>query len=138
LFQNGLQSFQTFDAMLSVSALPCKKKSIKILGRDRLNFRAQAINRQAMNSREQSAVAPFLFGGVGVKFSAKNKTFAFQSEQSGFNVRSRPAENFLQLRFGDRSRNLDSTAEQFPNCICTRCSLTCRFAASSPSGRGER
>src|SRR5205807_47394 len=61
LFQDGLQALQPFDPMFLVSSLPREKKTIEIVNRDRLNFRAQPVDRQSMNSREQSAIAPFLF-----------------------------------------------------------------------------
>src|SRR5262245_60864909 len=60
LFQNGLQTFQTFDYMFLVGVLPDEKKTIKILDRNRLNFRTQSIDREPMNSRQQSAITPFL------------------------------------------------------------------------------
>src|SRR5207302_1118067 len=115
LFEDRLQSFRTFDPMFGIDALPRKKKSIKILSRNRLNFRAQPIDRQSMNSCKQSSVAPFLFRRVRMKFSAQNKSFTFKSEQSGFDFRSREAKNVLDLGFRDRPRNFHSTAKQFAN-----------------------
>ena len=82
LFQHGLQTLRSFDAMIGVDPLPREQKPIKILNRDRLNFRAQPIDRQPMNSCQQSAVAPFLFRCVRMKFAAQNKTFAFESKQT--------------------------------------------------------
>ena len=66
--------------MLRISALPGKKESIKILGRDRLNLRAQPVDREPVNSSKQTAVAPFLFRRVSMKFSAENKAFAFERQ----------------------------------------------------------
>ncbi len=85
LFQHRLQTFRSFNAMIDIDTLPREQKSIEILNRDRLNFRAQPVDGEPMNSREQSAVAPFLVGCAVMKFSAQNKAFAFESEQSGFN-----------------------------------------------------
>ena len=36
-----------------------------------MNFGAQPVNRESMDSRQQSAVAPFLFSGARMKFSAQ-------------------------------------------------------------------
>src|SRR5439155_7771539 len=89
LFQNGLQSFGTFDAMLRINALPGKKKSIKILRRNGLNLCAQPIDREPVNPRKQTAVAPFLFRRVSMKFPAENKAFAFERQQRAIDFRSR-------------------------------------------------
>ncbi len=66
--------------MFGISALPGEKKTVKILRRDRLNFRTQPINRESMNSRQQPAVTPFLFHRIRMKFPAKNKTFRFERQ----------------------------------------------------------
>src|SRR5437763_9417004 len=89
LFQNRLQTFRPLKMVFGINTLPGKKKSVEILGRDRLNFCAKAIDRKPMNSRQQAAIAPFLFGCVWMKFSAKNETFAFESEKSGLNFSRR-------------------------------------------------
>src|SRR4029077_19288574 len=52
LFENRLQTFRTFDAVLRVGMLPCEEKAIKILRRDRLNFGAQPIDGEPLNSRQ--------------------------------------------------------------------------------------
>ena len=80
LLKDRLQTFRTFNAMFCIGALPCEKKTVKVLRRDRLNFRAQPVNREPMNSREQSPVAPFLLRRVRVKFAAENKTFRFEAQ----------------------------------------------------------
>src|SRR5437899_4966758 len=73
--------------MFLVGSLPRKKKTIEIVNRDRLNLRAQSIDREPMNSRQQSAVTPFLLGGIGMKFAAQHKTFRFECEQRRVNFR---------------------------------------------------
>jgi len=60
-----LQAFETFGPTFRVDALPRKKKTIKIMNGDWLNFRAQSIDREPMNSRQQPAVTPFLLSGRG-------------------------------------------------------------------------
>src|SRR5204862_7098397 len=72
LLQNRLQSFRTFDAVFSICAVPSEKETIEILNRHRLNFRAQSVDREPANPRQQSAIAPFLFGCVGLKFPAED------------------------------------------------------------------
>src|SRR6266496_1706347 len=80
LFENRLQTFRTFDAMFRISALPCEEKAIKILRRDRLNFRAQPIDREPMNSRQQPAVAPLLISRVRAKVATQHKSFRFEGQ----------------------------------------------------------
>jgi hypothetical protein len=85
--------------MFRVRALPGEKKPVKILRRNRLNLCTKPIDREPMNPREQSPVAPFLFGrlpaealakvGVGIKFAAQDETFPFEREQRGLNFRPR-------------------------------------------------
>src|SRR5439155_21974069 len=79
LFQHRLQTFRSFNAMIDIDTLPREQKSIEILNRDRLNFGAQPGDGEPLNSREQSAAAPFLVGCAVMKFSAPNKAHAVES-----------------------------------------------------------
>jgi hypothetical protein len=45
--------------------LPVEQKAHEILQRHRLDFPAQALDRVAMNARQQMAFAPFLIGRPG-------------------------------------------------------------------------
>jgi hypothetical protein len=45
--------------MLIIHALPGQEETLKIFQRDRLNFRAQPVQSEPVNSRQQPAVAPF-------------------------------------------------------------------------------
>jgi hypothetical protein len=110
LFQDGLQAFQTFDPMFLVGSLPRKKKTIEIVNRDRLNFRAQSIDREPMNSRQQPAIAPFLLGGIGMKFAAQHKTFRFECEQRRVNFRLLQNQCICELSSRDWSANFHATA----------------------------
>ena len=89
LFENRLQTFGAFHAMFEIGALPCEKKTIKILRRDWLNLGAQPVDSESMNSRQQPAVAPFLLRRVRVKFAAQNKAFCFKSQQRSIDLRPR-------------------------------------------------
>ena len=99
--------------MIDINTLPYEEKPIEILNRDRLNLSTQPVDCEPMNSREQSTVAPFLFCCAGLKFSAQNEAFAFESEQSGFNFRRRKTQNILQPSGGDRTGNFHSSAQPF-------------------------
>ena len=90
--------------MIDINSLPGKEKTIKILNRDRLNFRAQSIDCEPMNSRQQSSVAPFLFGCCRVEISR--------------------AEQNLLLR-------VPAMPHQFLNAIAPRC-LSARRAVTGP------
>ena len=115
MFQHRLQTFRSFDVSIGVNALPRKQKSIEILNRDRLNFRPQPIDCEPMDSCEQSPITPFLFGCIGVKLAAQNKTFAFKSEQRRVDLRSRKTKNIFQLPDRHRAGNFHSSAKQFTN-----------------------
>src|SRR5512143_2135845 len=71
-----------------------------------------------MNSRQQSAITPFLLGGVGMKFAAQNKPFRFECEQRRINLRPLQNEGISELADRNWSANLHATANQFPNRIC--------------------
>ena len=71
--------------MIDINTLPYEEKSIEILNRDRLNFRAQPVDCEPMNPRQQSAIAPFLFGSSGLKFAAQNEAFCFEAQQCRVN-----------------------------------------------------
>src|SRR4029077_10926765 len=116
--------FQTFGPMFLVGSLPCKKKTIEILNRDRLNFRAQSIYRESMNSRQQSAITPFLLGGIGMKFAAQHKTFRFECEQRRVNFRLLQKQCISELPDRNWSANLHATTNQFANRIGAFPSLT--------------
>src|SRR6476661_6809208 len=117
LFQDGLQPFQTFDPMFLVDSLPGEKKTIEIVNRDGLNFRPQSIDRESMNSRQQSAITPFLLGGMGMKFAAQHKTFRFECEQCCVNFRLLQNQRICELADHNWSTNLHPTANQFANRI---------------------
>ena len=75
--------------MLQIGTLPRKEKSVEILRGNRLNFRAQPVNCEPMNSRKQATVTPFLFGRIWTKFAPQDKTFCFEREECRVNFRTR-------------------------------------------------
>ena len=75
--------------MIDIGALPREKKTVKILRRDRLNFGAQPVDRESMNSRQQPAIAPLLLACIWTKFAAQNEAFCFESEQCGIDFGTR-------------------------------------------------
>src|SRR5437762_11006755 len=110
--------------MFLVGSLPREKKPIEIVNRDRLNFRAQSIDREPMNSRQQPAITPFLLGGIGMKFAAQHKTFRLKCEQCRVNFRVFQNQYICELAYGNWSTNLHPTANQFANRIGAFPSLT--------------
>jgi hypothetical protein len=54
-----------------------------------LNFSAQPVNREPMDSRQQSAITPFLCRRIGLKFAAQNKAFCFERQQCGIDLGAR-------------------------------------------------
>src|SRR5215203_4259241 len=96
--------------MFLIDSLPRKKKTIKIVNRDRLNFRPQPIDREPMNSRQQSAITPFLLGGIGMKFAAQHKTLRFECEQRRVNIRLLQNQCICDLPDCNWSANLHAIA----------------------------
>src|SRR5213075_1082406 len=115
LLQHRLQTFGTFNAMLSVGALPDEKKTIIILRRYRLNFSPEPVDRESMNSRQQAPIAPFLIVGVRVKFSTQNKAFSFERKKSRVDFGARQGQDVRQIASCDWSTNLYSSPNQFAN-----------------------
>ena len=87
--------------MFSVGSLPREEKTIKIVNGNRMNFRAQAVDGEPMNSRQQPTVAPFLLGCLRVKFAAQNKAFRLEREQRGVGFRA--LQNQCICQFSDRN-----------------------------------
>ncbi len=56
------ESFGTLQLLLACDVLPVQEKTHEIGGADRLDLGAQAVERIAVNAREQPAVAPFEHG----------------------------------------------------------------------------
>src|SRR6266513_2248843 len=109
--------------MVLVGSLPGEKKTIEVVNRDRLNFRAQSIDREPMNSRQQPAITPFLLGSIGMKFAAQHKTFRFEREQRRVNFRLSQNQRICELPNRNRSANLNAPANQFANRIAAFPSL---------------
>src|ERR1044071_2249138 len=114
--------------MIGIHVLPGEKKTTKILGRDWLNFRAQSIDREPMNSRQQPPVAPFLFRGIWMKLSTQDETFHFKGKQRGFDFRARQSQAARKIDDGEWSGNFHSSAHQFAKRISANCPVTWRFA----------
>src|SRR6516165_1582517 len=103
--------------MFVVGSLPGEKKTIEVVNRNRLNFRAQSIDCEPMNPRQQSAITPFLLCGIGMKFAAQYKTFRFEREQRRINFRLLQNQCICEACARDWSANLHATANQFANRI---------------------
>jgi hypothetical protein len=107
--------------MIDINVLPGEKETIKVLRRNGLNFRAEPIDREAMNSRQQPAITPFLFvcrpvgawakPAAWMKFSAQHETFRFKGEQSGFDLSGHQQQFARKIDNRERARNFQSTAD---------------------------
>ena len=80
-FEHGSDAVGSFGTVISASPLPCEQKALKVRKRDRLNFCAQTVDRQAMNSCKQTAVAPFHFRRALVETAPENETLGLEREQ---------------------------------------------------------
>src|SRR5579884_4411643 len=115
--------------MLGINPLPGKKETAKLLDRDRLNFRAQPVDGEPMNARQQASLAPFgasapILGATfrilrarRAKFSAQDKSFGLQSEQCGIDLRRREQQNSSQLIGSNWTANLQPSSNQFADRI---------------------
>jgi hypothetical protein len=81
-FEDSLDSVDSLDAVLGAASLPRQQKMMKVRKRDRFNFRTEAMDRQAMYSREEAAIAPFRFACVTMKPSTQDESLSLQREQS--------------------------------------------------------
>src|SRR4029434_822172 len=103
--------------MCVVGSLQGEKKTIEVVNRNRLNFRAQSIDREPMNSRQQSAITPFLLGGIRMKFAAQHKIVCLEREQRRVNFRPLQTQGVCEVSDRNWSANFHSTANQFANRI---------------------
>src|SRR5260370_843706 len=78
-FDDRLEALRPFGTMLLMRAHPRQQKALKLRDRHRLNFCAQPIYREPVNSGQQTAVAPFQIGSFWMEFSSQDKPFGFQS-----------------------------------------------------------
>jgi hypothetical protein len=101
--------------VFSVGSLPCEEKTIKIVNRDRLNFRAQAVDSEPMNSRKEPTVAPFLLGCLRMKFTTQNKPFRLEREQRGVDFRALQNQCIRQLSDRNWPANFYAPANQLAN-----------------------
>src|SRR5205823_180583 len=111
LLQHRLQTLRALRAILSADALPGEKETVIILRRHRLNFSAQPLDRESMNSRQETPVAPLLIVRLQAKFSAQDKAFCFEGKQSRIHFGPREGQSICQILSGDGSRNFNSTAK---------------------------
>ena len=61
--------------------LPIEQKAHEILQCHRLDFPAQALDRVAMNARQQMTFAPLFFTHAGAEVTAQHVAFLFQACQ---------------------------------------------------------
>ena len=80
-FQHRFQAVRPLSAVLRSNALPREEEALKFRDGYWLDFRAQAVDSQAVNASQQPAVAPFDLGCARMKFSTQNEAFGFQGEQ---------------------------------------------------------
>src|SRR4029077_7252610 len=99
--------------MFGVSALPRKKKTIKILRRNRVKLGAQPINCAPMNPGEQPAIAPFLFFRRRIELPAEKESFGFKGKQCRIDLRTDKAQPFREFTDRYRSAGFHSPTNQF-------------------------
>jgi len=116
-FQGGLQTFGAFRATTRRHALPREKEAVKLMEGDGLNFRAQPVDGEPMNPRQQPALTPFLLCGIGVKTPAQYESFRFQRQKRNFDLRRRQLKQVCKLRRRDGPANFQAPAQQFANSV---------------------
>ena len=68
--------------MLRIRSLPGQQETLKLGDRNRLDLGAQLVDRQPVNPRQQSPVAPFDLRDARMKLASQNETLGLQSEKS--------------------------------------------------------
>ena len=97
-FKHGFDALGSFGTVIGAHPLPREQKALKVRERDRLDFRAQTVDRQAMNSSKQTAVAPFDFRRARVETAPENETLGFEREQRCLDVRRAGGSEYARAR----------------------------------------
>ena len=93
------ESFRAFAPRIGAHVLPCEQEAQEIARRDGFYFRAQALQRVAVNAGEQSALAPFFAVRAGREAAAHRKPFGLERCERGGDLAGLQAE-----RRGERDR----------------------------------
>src|SRR5947209_3376679 len=93
--------------------LPGEEEAHEIGGSDRLDFSAQAIERVAVDAREESAIAPFGSKRASRERTAEDGAFGFEFQEGGVGVLFFDAHRFGQLRCCCWAEERHSSADDF-------------------------
>jgi hypothetical protein len=103
-----------------LDVLPAEKEAHEIGRTDRLDVRAQPVQRVAMNAGEQRPVAPFEPGLPGRETSAQYHSVRLEQEQRRLDVRDRQAKGSSHRGGGDRPRQRQAASEDFRYRVAAR------------------
>ena len=87
----GLERLRALHARLGRDVLPAEQEAQEVARRDRLDLRAQPLDRVAMDARQQAALAPFVLGRAGREAAAHGEAFGLQGREAGGDRRDRAA-----------------------------------------------
>ena len=115
--ENGADSIGAFGAMLSIYSLPREQEAQKLGDRYRLNLGPQTIDRQPMDSRQQSTIAPLQFLRTRMKLAAQYESFALESKERHVNFGLRHLEKFSERGGCQRAADFHAASDQFAKSV---------------------
>ena len=101
--------------MLRIDPLPGEQEALEVRDGDRLNLRAETVDREPMNAREQPPLAPFQVGRSRMKLAAQNESFTFQGKQGGLDFWLGQMVELRESSRGGRADYFHAPAHQFPH-----------------------
>ena len=105
-----------FAQLAAGKALPSEQEAHERRGRDRLELRAAAVARVAVDARQASTLAPLSLPRAG-EVAAHHGALRFEGEQRLFDCgRCHRRERRGELAGGDRAEQLQAAADQFAQC----------------------
>src|SRR5207302_4111441 len=110
--EHGGEPLRPFGSRIFGDPLPAEQEAHEVGGRDRLDLPTQAVERVAVDAREQPPLAPLELGGARGKPAPQHETLVLESAQGEVDVGHRDAERAPQLGRRRRAHGLESPAHQ--------------------------
>ena len=120
---DGAEAVDAGQTAALVHVLPREQKAHEVGGVHRLDFRAQAIERVAMDARQQRTVAPLdrrVSLTASFERAAKNDPLGLQRQQPGVGILDRHAKVVSELRSRGRTAAGQAAAQQLDDRLLTR------------------
>src|SRR5204862_7141201 len=109
----------TFAARSRREALPLEQEPQKIGSRDGFDFLPKPVERIAMDTREQPALAPFGDRDAAGEPAAQRKSFVLERRESEIDVDDRQAQRVREITRSGGSDDLAPAAPQLTDRVCS-------------------